>query len=76
MYIVMTNTLFGLRVHTYTMVTDELWSRDCHVAISHLLSGLLIHTCTINSDDVGGFFCIAIISINSVDLGRLALKTF
>ena len=56
------------------MVSDESWSRECHVAMSHPLSGLLVHTCTINSDDVGGFR-IATISINSDDVKGVALGT-
>ena len=54
MYIVMTHTLSGLRVRTYTIVDDESCLRDWHVAMNHPSTGLLVHTCTINSDDVGG----------------------
>ena len=54
MYIVMTHTLSGLRVRTYTIVDDESCLRDWHVAMNHPSTGLLVHTRTINSDDVGG----------------------
>ena len=64
----MTHTLSGLRVRTYTIVSDESWSRDCYVAISHPLSGLQVHTCTINCDNVEGEFRIATIAINSDDV--------
>ena len=70
MYIAMIHRLSVLKVRTYTIYSDESWSRNCHVAKSYSLSELLIYTtCTKNSDEVGEC-CIASISINSHEVTK------